>query len=80
MQEIFNVRPFLLDACTATDLSDLFKPGSMPNDVVPEPRSILQVTAGLFGLALMRPHGLVRLIVDQRRRTLRRAKSSDTLA
>jgi phosphatidylinositol-3-phosphatase len=55
MQEIFNVRPFLLDACTATDLSDLFKPGSMPNDVVPEPRSILQVTAGLFGLALMPP-------------------------
>jgi phosphatidylinositol-3-phosphatase len=45
IQEIFNVGPCLLDACSATDLSDLFKPGWIPNDVVPEPRSILQVTA-----------------------------------
>jgi phosphatidylinositol-3-phosphatase len=62
MQEIFNVGSCLLDACSATDLSDLFKPGSIPNeittDVVPEPRSILLVTAGLFGLALMRRYVL----------------------
>lgn len=62
MQEIFNIGPCLLDACSTTDLSDLFTPGSIPNrittDVVPEPRSILLVTAGLFGLALMRRHVL----------------------
>ncbi|MGA2716796.1 MAG: alkaline phosphatase family protein [Bryobacteraceae bacterium] len=31
MQEIFNVGPCLLDACNATDLSDLFKPEAITN-------------------------------------------------
>ena len=58
MQEIFNVGPCLLSACTANDLSDLFEPGSIPSqittDLVPEPRTILLLAGGLFGLALTR--------------------------
>jgi len=32
MQEIFGVGPWLGDAANANDLSDLFKPGSVPNE------------------------------------------------
>jgi hypothetical protein len=58
MQEVFNVGPCLLDACNATDLSNLFKPGSIPNrittDLVPEPGSLLLLAAGVLGVALTR--------------------------
>ena len=30
MQEIFHVGPFLGDAANATDLSDLLRPGAVP--------------------------------------------------
>jgi hypothetical protein len=30
MQNIFHVGPYLADAATATDLSDLFQPGAIP--------------------------------------------------
>jgi hypothetical protein len=57
MQEIFNVGPRLFGACTANYLSDLFKPGSIPNqittNVVPEPRSIFLLPGGLLGFAWM---------------------------
>ncbi|MBV8706709.1 MAG: PEP-CTERM sorting domain-containing protein [Acidobacteriaceae bacterium] len=56
MQEIFGVGPYLGDAANATDLSDLFAPGSIPPlaTPVPEPATYTAVIAGLgliaFGL------------------------------
>jgi phosphatidylinositol-3-phosphatase len=58
MQEIFNVGACLLGACDANDLSDLFKPDSVPNQIttnlVPEPESALLLTGGLFCVTLTR--------------------------
>ena len=58
MQEIFNVGPCILDACNASDLSDLFVSSAIPsqitNNVVPEPMSGLLLLSGLLGLGLMR--------------------------
>jgi phosphatidylinositol-3-phosphatase len=58
MQEIYNIGPCLLAACSANNLADLFKPGSIPNqittDLVPEPSSMMLLVAGLFGVALTR--------------------------
>jgi hypothetical protein len=52
MQEIYGVGPCLLDACNATDLSDLFKAGSIPQDVAtPEPATVGVVIFGLAALA-----------------------------
>jgi hypothetical protein len=48
MQEIFGVGPCILDACNATDLSDLFKPGSIPT---PEPTTFSTLALGLSALA-----------------------------
>jgi len=31
MQKLFRVEPFLADAANASDLSDLFEPGAIPN-------------------------------------------------
>ena len=57
MQEIFNVGPCLLAACTANDLSDLFVAGAIPNQIttnlVPEPTSGLLLLGGLLGLGLI---------------------------
>jgi hypothetical protein len=51
MQEIYGVGPCLGGACQATDLSDLFKAGSIPQAVAaPEPSTI---TALLFGFAVL---------------------------
>ncbi len=48
MQEIFHVGPCLRDACNATDLSDLFVSGSIPNGIpTPEPSTISAVMFGL---------------------------------
>jgi hypothetical protein len=49
MQEIFGVGPCLGGACQATDLSDLFKAGSIPSaaTATPEPASVFLVIAGL---------------------------------
>ena len=57
MQELFNVGPCLLDACNATDLSDLFVDGTIPDAItrtVPEPASALVLSMGLFALRLIR--------------------------
>jgi hypothetical protein len=58
MQEIFNVGPCLLDACNATDLSNLFIAGAIPNqitnNVVPEPVSGMLLLSGLVSLGLIR--------------------------
>jgi hypothetical protein len=52
MQEIYGVGPCLRDACQATDLSDLFKAGSIPQAIpTPEPSTLNAVVAGLFALA-----------------------------
>jgi len=51
MQEIFGVGPCLLDACQATDLSDLFVPGAIPQGIAtPEPSSLSSIVLGLIGL------------------------------
>jgi hypothetical protein len=44
MQEIFQVGPRLGDAANATDLSDLFAPGTIPT---PEPSASIGVISGL---------------------------------
>jgi hypothetical protein len=45
--------PCILDACNATDLSDLFKPGSIPT---PEPTTLSTLALGLSALASGRFH------------------------
>jgi hypothetical protein len=51
MQEIYGAGPCLRDACTATDLSDLFQPGSVPQAIAPEPSSLTALALGLVLLA-----------------------------
>jgi hypothetical protein len=55
-QEIFNVGPYLGDAANATDLSDLFAPGAIPNGApfisTPEPSSLLLLTSLTLPLLL----------------------------
>jgi hypothetical protein len=52
MQEIFGVGPCLRDACNATDLSDLFVPGSVPQGVpAPEPSTVTAIVLGIGTLA-----------------------------
>ncbi len=49
MQEIFGVGPCIRDACNATDLSDLFKAGAIPQAAaVPEPSTLSAVVLGLL--------------------------------
>uniref|UniRef100_Q027T7 Phosphoesterase n=1 Tax=Solibacter usitatus (strain Ellin6076) TaxID=234267 RepID=Q027T7_SOLUE len=51
MQEIYGVGPCLRDACNATDLSDLFQPGSIPQGIdAPEPSTSGILMLGLAGL------------------------------
>lgn len=51
MEEIFGLAPCLRGACSATDLSDLFVPGSIPPPVpTPEPSTI---TAGVLGIGAL---------------------------
>ncbi len=60
-QELFNVGPCLLDACNATDLSDLFVAGAIPDAITrtgSEPASALVLGAGLFALGLIRRRSL----------------------
>jgi hypothetical protein len=64
MQEIFGVGPCLRDACQATDLSDLFRAGSIPQEVpvaTPEPSGItsavLCCAALVFACAKFRKKG-----------------------
>lgn len=58
MQEIYGVGPCIADACNATDLSDLFKAGSIPNGIAatptPEPSTFAGLTLGIGLLALVR--------------------------
>jgi len=55
MQEIYGVGSCLLDACRATDLSDLFKAGSIPQGITtPEPTTAVALGLGLVGVALAR--------------------------
>lgn len=58
IQEIFNVGPCLRDACNASDLSDLFVAGAIPNQItnnlVPEPISGALLLSGLISLGLVR--------------------------
>jgi hypothetical protein len=56
-QELFNVGPCLRDACNATDLSDLFRPGAIPSGIsntIPEPAAAPLLAGGLLGLGLIR--------------------------
>jgi len=46
MQEIYGVGPCLRDASNATDLSDLFKVGSIPTGI-PEPSTLSSFALGL---------------------------------
>lgn len=53
MQEIFGVGPCLRDACQATDLSDLFRAGSIPDAVpvaTPEPSGAIALFLGCAAL------------------------------
>ena len=52
MQEIYGVGPCIRDACSATDLSDLFKPGSIPLAIsaAPEPSTLSALAFGLAAL------------------------------
>lgn len=53
MQEIFGVGPCLQAACTANDLSDLFKPRSIPITIAtPEPASYASVLIGAIAVFL----------------------------
>jgi hypothetical protein len=53
MQEIYGVGPCLLDACQATDLSDLFKAGSVPEGIAtPEPSTLSALVLGLAALTV----------------------------
>lgn len=56
MKEIYGVGPCLRGACSADDLSDLFKSGAIPKAAVPEP-STGSVSAPGIGLLIV---GLVR--------------------
>ena len=46
MQEIYGVGPCLRDASNASDLSDLFKVGSIPTGI-PEPSTLSSFALGL---------------------------------
>jgi hypothetical protein len=64
MQEIFGVGPCLGGACQTTDLSDLFKAGSIPAAApvdAPEPAGVVLMVAGLAVLGMV---GLRRRNVD----------------
>jgi hypothetical protein len=52
MQEIYGVGPCLRDACSASDLSDLFQPGSITQVInsIPEPSTFSALTLGLAAL------------------------------
>ncbi|MDQ2841328.1 MAG: hypothetical protein M3Y72_09875 [Acidobacteriota bacterium] len=56
MQEIFGVGPCLADACGANNLSDLFKPETIPNQIAPEPSTMATsgMAIGLLALTLKR--------------------------
>lgn len=69
MQEIYGVGPCLLDACNATDLSDLFRAGSIPQDVAtPEPST--------FGVLIF---SLAALVAWKRIRRKKHAPSAGSL-
>jgi hypothetical protein len=54
MQEIYGVGPCLRDACNATDLSDLFRAGSIPQGIdAPEPSTLGVLIPGLAMLILI---------------------------
>jgi hypothetical protein len=54
MQEAFGVGPCLRDACQATDLSDLFVPGSIPAAIpTPEPSTPSTLVLGALVLSLV---------------------------
>jgi hypothetical protein len=58
MQKIYDVGPCLLDACNATDLSDLFKAGSIPLDIAtPEPST---ASVLIIGIVLLTSGSLLR--------------------
>jgi phosphatidylinositol-3-phosphatase len=53
MQEVYGVGPCLLDPCNATDLSDLFRAGSIPQSVAtPEPSTFGVLIFGLAALTI----------------------------
>jgi len=53
MQEIYGVGPCVQDSCNATDLSDLFRPGSIPLAIaaVPESSTLSALALGLAALS-----------------------------
>jgi PEP-CTERM motif len=55
-QEMFGVGPCLADACNATDLADLYRPGTLSNggtNNAPEPASLALLASGFLGVALV---------------------------